>query len=358
MSDISVTTPARRVYHCTFYKCGSQWVRDLLTDPRIAEHSGCKLSASGVEVSSTGWPEVPQDSIASPLYTVGDGHWMDRPNPDPADRALVVLRDPRDMVVSLVFSVNYSHVPDGINRLMRRPIRNASRIDRIQLGMHMLAHWFMYIQSWAKTPATGALVTKYETLVSDEIAEFRRIIAFLGWPVPAEVVDEVARAHSFQARTGRKRGEENEFSHRRKGVAGDWRRHFTQGLGRLFEETFPAMLVELGYETDENWWRALPEVIVESVQDVTDERTKLLKALEQQETELAVVREAATQRLEKINILTKLAESASTGKAVFEKAANDRLRIIETMKQELDALRAAAKGRLAEPTVPSKHASI
>ncbi len=349
MSASPNSLPAKKVWHCTYYKCGSQWVRDLLTDPLIAEHSKCNLTVSGVDFATSGWPSLAEYGIASPVYTVGDAGWTTRKDPSPEDRCLVMIRDPRDMVVSLVFSMNFSHTPDGVNRLLRRPIRNASRVDRLQLGMHLISHWSDYLKSWFYDKTEGAYITKYETLLADEVAEFGRIIAYLGWPVPPKVVAEVAGMHSFHARTGRKPGEENEFSHRRKGIAGDWRNHFDRELGRMFEESFPDLLRITGYEPNSDWWRELPETIAESVQDITDERSRLLKVLEQHERELAVVREAAELRLQKLQSLTKSYEDLYKEKEVFEVAARDRLKVIvdmeaqlETLKAEKEALRAAA----------------
>ncbi len=349
MSASPNSLPAKRIWHCTFYKCGSQWIRDLLTDPLIAEYSKCKLTVSGTDFASGGWPSLPDGGIASPVYTVGDAGWTSRKDPSPSDRCLVVIRDPRDMVVSLVFSMNFSHTPDGVNRLLRRPIRNASRVDRLQLGMHLISHWSEYIKSWFFDKAEGAYITKYETLLADEAAEFGRIISYLGWPVPSQVVAEVAAMHSFQARTGRKRGEENEFSHRRKGIAGDWRNHFDRELGRLFEESFPDLLRITGYEPNSDWWRELPETIAESVQDITDERARLLKVLEQHEKELAVVREAAEQRLEKLQILTKSYEELEKQKAMFEDAARDRLKVISELEAQLGLLRVEMEALRTQP---------
>ncbi len=344
MSFDSATKPAERVFHFTFYKCGSQWIRDLLTDRAIVAFSQCPLSVSGHEVSSAGWPEVPEKSVASPLYTAGEANWRER-RAGPADRAVVILRDPRDMVVSLVFSMNYSHTPDGVNRLLRPAVRNAQPVDRIMLGMHMLSHWSAHIRSWLGPGVPNAYVTRYESLLADEAGEFAKIINFLGWPVPAETVAAVAAKHSFQARSGRKRGVENEFSHRRKGVAGDWRNHFTQGLGRLFEETFPGMLVGMGYESGPDWWRELPEVLVENVHDIVDEKSRLLKVLEQHESELVLVREAAEKRLEQINILTKANDELLKQRNFFEKAASDRMAVIDDLKNRLASALSTGSGQ-------------
>lgn len=330
---------AKRVYHCTFYKCGSQWVRDLLVDPRIVQYSQCRLAASGVEVSSGGWPVVPTGSVASPVYTVGVDHWPRRPDAAAGDRAIVLLRDPRDMIVSLVFSLNFSHTPDAVNRLLRRPIRNALPSDRIRLGMHMFSHWYAYFASWADSVHSDARVVRYEALLEDEVGEFQRLLDFLGWEVPVPTVVEVVQSHSFLARSGRKRGVENEFSHRRKGIAGDWRNHFTRDLGQLFELSFPALLTRFGYESSDTWWQSLPNAVSEEDPDAQGELSRLLVVLEQHEAELALLRGAAKERLDNLEALTAMYQALLQERNSLELAARDRLQVIAHLQAQLTDLR-------------------
>ena len=132
---------AHRIFHVTFYKCGSQWVRDLLSDPAIVAHTRCPLVANGVDIPSQPWPIWLGPGLASPLYSASYVDWLERPNPDPEDRCFVVTRDPRDLVVSLVISLRQSHTPNQETALLRTPFRNASRDDQIRLGCHVFRFW-------------------------------------------------------------------------------------------------------------------------------------------------------------------------------------------------------------------------
>ena len=72
--------------------------------------------------------------------------------------------------------------------------------------------------------------------------------------MPAEQVREAVLACRFEHLTGgRRRGQEDVRSHERKGVAGDWRRHFTDRVTRAFKERFGDLLVATGYEKDLHW---------------------------------------------------------------------------------------------------------
>ncbi len=54
--------------------------------------------------------------------------------------------------------------------------------------------------------------------------------------------------YSFERLAGRRRGEEDPFSHYRKGVAGDWRSYFDRSLERKLAELTDDVVARLGYE--------------------------------------------------------------------------------------------------------------
>jgi len=61
-------------------------------------------------------------------------------------------------------------------------------------------------------------------------------------------------ANRFEAQTGgRPRGVEDVTAHQRKGVAGDWRNHFTDRIKRAFKARYGGLLVATGYEKDLDW---------------------------------------------------------------------------------------------------------
>lgn len=297
-----------KIFHCTFYKCGSQWVRDVLSEPALVQHSGHSLLVSGVDVPSSGWPALEAGGLASPVYTAGFADWQNRPDPDPEDRCVVVTRDPRDVIVSLVISLALSHTPNEVTSLLRLPIRNANKDDRIRIGIHLFSHWAAQFQSWFSPEFDGDILRlDYAELVTDEQAAFRRIFAYLGWEIPDDVATSVINTHSFLATSGgRRRGEENEFSHRRKGISGDWRNHFSRQTGEMFETAFPGLLERCGYESGTQWWSDLAEEAAPDSSTAEGQLARLLAAFEAQEKELAIQREAAAQRLKDVETLHQL----------------------------------------------------
>ena len=58
----------------------------------------------------------------------------------------------------------------------------------------------------------------------------------IGIFLPSDDLHRICEKHSFQAKTGRKPGEEDQDMHYRKGIAGDWQNYLTdQHLSRLEE---------------------------------------------------------------------------------------------------------------------------
>jgi len=339
-----------RVLHLTFYKCASQWVRDILTDPEISSVSGFPLSAGGIDVISEGWPAVPAGSFGGPLYGASYENWL--ANSGEEDRAIVVLRDPRDLLISLVFSLGFSHAPSSATRVLRSPISAASDRDRVRIGIFILTQWADRMRSWGTAPpGNREYVTNYRRLTGNSREEFAAICRFLGWSIEPRLLNRVVDRHAFDKRTGRHPGDVNPFSHLRKGVDGDWRNYFDRELGEDFEATFPQLLAHLGCETDLDWYKALPEKVLAEASRIPAgdarvwELLNQLAALEDQYTELGLWRTAAEDRLENIKELTATVDALQERVAAPNELAEERLAQI----QALTAMVHDLQTRIAQP---------
>ena len=96
-------------------------------------------------------------------------------------------------------------------------------------------------------------VFSYESLLSDGPNTVTRILEYLDLPRDPETVTRMLQRSSFQFMTGRRAGQENSKHMFRKGVAGDWRNHFTEDQLKIFSAIAGDTLVELGYESDPDW---------------------------------------------------------------------------------------------------------
>jgi hypothetical protein len=336
-----------RVVHLTFYKCASQWVRDILTDPEVSAVTGFPLSLNSVDVATGPWPEQPCDTFAGPIYGASSRAWLNHSLPD--DRAIVVIRDPRDIVISLMYSVAFNHAPTINTLLLRSPMERASTKDRVRLGMHLITGWADALKSWGGFEPTGReLMMSYKAITEDPKGQFHRILQFVGWQVPEDVFDRVLDRFSFEKMTGRKRGESNVYSHHRKGVDGDWRNYFDRELGYEFEETFPGMLTALGFERTNEWYASLPDDIETLREDAVPEsetnnllmKIARLEHLHQEAMDVDLWRTAAEDRLTDIQRLTATVERLRANFAERKQVAEERLADILKLNEFMRELEA------------------
>ena len=94
---------------------------------------------------------------------------------------------------------------------------------------------------------------RYEDLVGNEFTVFRKIIDHCQINVDPDLFHAVVKHNIFEAVTQRERGQEDIFSHQRKGIVGDWQNYFTPSLKKEFKQRFGHVLITTGYEKDLNW---------------------------------------------------------------------------------------------------------
>jgi hypothetical protein len=212
-------------------------------------------------------------------------------------RAVHVIRDPRDILVSGYFSHRNSHPTDVQRNLEahRRRLRSLSVEDGLLAEMEFSGHGLTQLGEWDYADAS-ILELRMEDLTAHPYDGILRIADHLGlladpepviareqaraWagrllnrlarrrglgrlrrriPATAELVLGTAYAQRFDAHAqGRTRGTEDVTSHWRKGIAGDWVNHFTPVHAEAFVERFGDLLTRLGYEADDRWTADVP----------------------------------------------------------------------------------------------------
>jgi hypothetical protein len=207
-------------------------------------------------------------------------------------KAFHVIRDPRDILVSAYFSHRNSHPTDGLPHLAehRERLRAASKEDGLLLEMDFSAGAMRDLAEWdyrrpeilevrmeelSAKPYEGfvEIFSHLDLLPADEPTRakallgvwsrrllnrlaYRRHLERLRRPMPAtaEILLGAVYAQRFEAQTkGRRAGAEDQNSHYRKGVAGDWVNHFGDEHVDAFKERYGDLVVRLGYETSDDW---------------------------------------------------------------------------------------------------------
>lgn len=167
-------------------------------------------------------------------------------------RYFVVIRDLRDTLVSLYFSVKVSHmVKTPLIASQRKLLQTMSVEDGL---LYLIAEELLFIaegqESWIEDDAP---IFTYEEILENEYDWFERIVDYCQINISKGNLREIVNRHSFEALTGRKPGEEDIQSHFRKGVVGDWKNYFTPKVKEVFLQRYGQLLIKTGYEKDLNW---------------------------------------------------------------------------------------------------------
>lgn len=204
-------------------------------------------------------------------------------------RGFHVIRDPRDIVVSGYFSHRYSHpVSEHESPWLWSYREHLNSLPDQENGflaeVEFCSTYFAQLRDW-NYQNPDILEIRYEVLIAEPLATFQQIHHFWGIPTPVvaplltarllsnfvahkqkrhsklkipafpqPILRLLLQRHSFQRKSGgRKPGQENQQKHYRKGVAGDWHNYFTPRVKDAFKEHYGNLLIQLGYEQDNNW---------------------------------------------------------------------------------------------------------
>jgi len=282
---------AKRELLCFFghHKCASTWIHNVLD--AVCADAGWRLSYLYAEelfgADLAGY--VARSSTEFLSYVNADVRHVRGLGPL---RGFHVVRDPRDLVVSSYFSHRGTHPTHAWPELAahREKLRALGPEEGLLLEMDFSAPFLDQIASW-DYGREDVLELKQEELTRDPYRSFLAVFEFLGvldeshygkarwpaylarsgsnilhrwtrgvWPrlplraIPGERLLGAVFDHRFQKYAGgREKGEEDRASHYRRGVGGDWVRHFTEAHVARFKERFGDLPLRLGYESDPDW---------------------------------------------------------------------------------------------------------
>jgi hypothetical protein len=239
--------PPVTVFHVTHYKAGSQWVRRILEELARPWVVAPRVGGEQFRVE----PIRPRH-IYPTIYATREEFESVATPPDA--RRFVIIRDLRDTLISAYFSLKVSHqaVTSHITNY-RAILMSLGHEDALVKMIRQVCVPIADIQrSWLGGPDE---VIKYEDLLArDEEILAHVLLDRCQIPTSRERFRQVIAANRFEARTGgRKPGAEDLTSHERKGVAGDWKNHFTDRVAKAFKERYGELLVATGYERDDRW---------------------------------------------------------------------------------------------------------
>jgi tetratricopeptide (TPR) repeat protein len=107
---------------------------------------------------------------------------------------------------------------------------------------------------------------RFEDLIANDFSYFARVLSFLGLLPQRITIPQISAAtakYSFANLShGRTRGQEDSWSHYRKGQPGDWRNHFDSSHIDYFKKLYNPVLLKLGYENNEDWNNTRPSALM------------------------------------------------------------------------------------------------
>lgn len=218
----------------------------------------CRMLADALRLP---FAQVPLLPVAMPC--VLHGHWRYHPR---LRNVTCTVRDGRDTMVSFYFycKLHYEHgPPPKIRRMFEHLYGGQPDLNDAEANLPRFIEavfenpigtrltWPQYCREWHDRP--GVCVVRYEQLLADTSSQLARIVKHLGKDADAWRLGWAVEGNSMRRVTGRGQGEEDRGSVVRKGVAGDWRTHFSDESRALFADLAGDALVELGYERSPDW---------------------------------------------------------------------------------------------------------
>lgn len=171
---------------------------------------------------------------------------------------ILLLRDPRDIVVSHTFFVvrepwhhHHKHYTDVLRNDEERIMATICGFERcatVDRPLASIREIFDGFIPWLDDSTT--LVCRFEDMVGPrgggdiekQLAEIRRIGDFVDRPLTREQAQQIAQKMYSEASLTY-----------RKGLVGDWSNHFTETHRRAFKEMAGDILIRLGYEENDEW---------------------------------------------------------------------------------------------------------
>lgn len=229
-----------------FPKCGGSWVAQML--------------AAYISIP---FPRNKNVSVVRRRPSVLHGHRMYHKH---FKNAVYVLRDGRDALVSAYY---HNLIPNdrnphwAVERKRRElSIKNVEDIERnlpafIEYMFTKYTNSFFHF-SWADFAfsliKSNIHFVRYEDLLIDTPMTFAGVIKRITGKEPnMKRVVEVCDRFSFKNQAKRNRGEQDNSSFLRKGIAGDWKTKFNRETCKVFDKYAGEALIHTGYEKDHEW---------------------------------------------------------------------------------------------------------
>lgn len=245
------------IFHACVWKTASQWVRLVLSDPRVYRYSGLTPAPSNPYLkpnhknADPALTTFPNRSIILTLYQSYD--FMQQVRKPENNFTFFVKRDPRDLVVSFYFSNRFSHRENQGVVADRQELQNLSEQEGLLHTLDQFRKFVPILTSWEEAAKTDnrIRVVRYEDLTGENRVDcWHQLLNAADVRIPRDVMAEIVDTYAFEKITGgREKGVEASTEKYRKGIAGDWKNYFDNTIMSAFRDKYGVLPEKLGYES-------------------------------------------------------------------------------------------------------------
>ncbi|XP_061772286.1 sulfotransferase 2B1-like isoform X1 [Nerophis ophidion] len=224
------------VFAVTYPKSGTVWMQEIL--PLVLNEGDLTPILTIPNWDRVPWLEEKRlqevvDQLPSPrgLVTHFPYQFMPPSFKTSSAKVIYVMRNPKDIIVS-------SYYFHQMATFLEDPGTLDKFIDKFLQGRVLFGKWTNHLKSWKRAElGDRILFITYEEMIQDLPSALRRISDFLGKNLSDEVIRKIADNCSFKSMQANAMSnlslipkeymdtEKSQFL--RKGVAGDWKKHFS-----------------------------------------------------------------------------------------------------------------------------------
>ncbi|XP_062255600.1 sulfotransferase 2B1-like [Platichthys flesus] len=220
----------------TYPKSGTIWMQEIL--PLVLNGGDLKPIQTIPNFERVPWLEVTKlsivvDQLKSPraLVTHFPYHLMPASFHTSKAKVIYVVRNPKDVLVS-------SYYFHQMASFLEDPGTFDEFKEKFLDGRVMFGKWTDHVKSWRHTELTDRIMyISYEEMLQDLPASLRRLSGFLGTNLSEDTIQKIAEHCTFKTMKNnnmsnfslmpKKFMDSDKSPFFRKGIAGDWKKHFS-----------------------------------------------------------------------------------------------------------------------------------
>lgn len=171
--------------------------------------------------------------------------------PDITSKVVVIVRDPRDVVVS--YAKHYGKSIDESIKLMAESRSTLFDVRTDEKPPHHVMSWNDNVYTYASSHDLSVTIVKYEQLKEDPVKYFTHILRWYGMPVDAARVAravencEISKLRAQEEKSGFTEVSDKAERFFGKGAVGEGKTMLTKEQREALEESCKPMMTEFGY---------------------------------------------------------------------------------------------------------------